>query len=213
MYDILIIGGGPAGMAAAVYAVRANTKVAIIEYSAPGGQMVNTSVIDNYPGFASVNGAELSMHMLNQVMDLGVEYIADEIKEIEKNSNGFVLKGEEDSYSSKAVIIATGTKNKNLDIPGEQKFDGKGISYCAVCDGNFYKDKEVAVIGGGNSALEEAIYLSSIASKVYLVHRRQEFRGEIKYVEKLKKIKNVEFILDTIVTEFLGDEKLTHLSY
>lgn len=211
MYDIIIVGGGPAGMAAAIYAVRANTKVCMIEYSAPGGQMVNTFTIDNYPGFGSINGADLSLQMLNQVMDLGVEYIADEIISLEKDGNNFLIKGTENNYSSQTVIIATGTKNKNLEVPGEQKYDGRGISYCAVCDGNLYKDKEVAVIGGGNSALEESIYLSSIASKVYIIHRRGEFRGEVKYVEKLKEIKNVEFILNTIVIEFKGAEELSSL--
>lgn len=213
MYDILIVGGGPAGMAAAIYAVRANTKVAMIEYSAPGGQMVNTSSIDNYPGFGTINGADLSLQMLNQVMDLGVGYIADEIVSLEKDDNdNFILKGTEGNYLAKTVIIATGTKNKNLEVPGEQKFEGRGISYCAICDGNFYKEREVCVVGGGNSALEESIYLSSIASKVYIIHRRNEFRGEIKYVEKLKTIKNVEFVLNTVITEFKGTDKLTSVS-
>lgn len=213
MYDVLIIGGGPAGMTAAIYAARANTKVAMIEYSAPGGQMVNTFTIDNYPGFTSINGADLSLQMLNQVIELDVEFIADQIVSLKRDSNSnFILKGTENVYSAKSVIIATGTKNKNLGVLGEQKFDGRGISYCAVCDGNLYKDREVAVVGGGNSALEESIYLSSIASKVYIIHRRNEFRGDQKYVEKLKEINNVEFVLNTVITEFKGSEILECLS-
>lgn len=213
MFDVLIIGAGPAGMTAAIYAARGNLKVGIIEQGAPGGAMVNTSTIENYPGFKKIDGASLSMEMFEQVNDLGVEYFGYSVINIEKNEGLFkvTLEGLEEQLTAKAIIVATGTKNKNLNIPGEEKYRGKGISWCAICDGSFYKNKKVAVIGGGNSALEEALYLADIASKVYVIHRRDEFRGAEILVSKLQTRANVEFVLNTIPLEFLGKEVLEQI--
>ena len=213
MFDVLIIGAGPAGMTAAIYAARGNLKVGIIEQGAPGGAMVNTSTIENYPGFKKIDGAALSMEMFEQVNDLGVEYFGYSVINIEKNKGLFkiTLEGLEETLIAKAIVVATGTKNKNLNIPGEEQFRGKGISWCAICDGSFYKNKKVAVIGGGNSALEEALYLADIANKVYVIHRRDEFRGAEILVSKLKTRANVEFVLNTIPLEFLGKEVLEQI--
>ncbi|HOE06354.1 MAG TPA: thioredoxin-disulfide reductase [Bacilli bacterium] len=213
MFDVLIIGAGPAGMTAAIYAARGNLKVGIIEQGAPGGAMVNTSVIENYPGFKKIEGTSLALEMFEQVNDLGVEYFGYSVIDIEKNEDIFkvTVEGLAEKLESKALVIATGTKNKHLNIPGEETYKGKGISWCAICDGSFYKNKPVAVIGGGNSALEEALYLADIASKVYVIHRRDEFRGAEILVSKLKVRDNVEFILNTIPLEFLGEENLKQI--
>ena len=213
MLDVLIIGAGPAGMTAAIYAARGNLKVGIIEQGAPGGAMVNTALIENYPGFKKIDGAMLSLEMFEQVNDLGVEYFGYAVKEIVKEGNIFVVKAEdlEERLTAKAIIIATGTKNKVLDIPGEEKYKNRGISWCAICDGSFYKNKTVAVIGGGNSALEEALYLTDIAQKVYIIHRRDEFRGADIIVSKLKTRANVEFLLNVIPLEFIGGDKLEQI--
>jgi len=210
MFDVLIIGAGPAGMTAAIYAARGNLKVGIIEQGAPGGAMVNTSIIENYPGFKKIDGASLSMEMFEQINDLGVEYFGYSVIDIEKVNDIFAVavEGSEEKLLAKALIVATGTKNKILDIPGEETYRGKGISWCAICDGSFYKNKNVAVVGGGNSALEEALYLADIASKVYIIHRRDEFRGAEILVSKLRMHTNVEFVLNAIPLEFCGTEHL-----
>ena len=205
MFDILIIGSGPSGMTCAIYGARMNLKVAIIERNAPGGQMVNTAKIENYPGFSSIDGDTLSMNMYEQMTNFGVEFIGEEVEKIEKIDNKFIVKTNYNVYDAKTVIIATGTKNRKLGVIGEDKFTGRGISWCAICDGSFYKGKEVIVIGGGNSALEEAIYLSSICKKVYIVHRRDEFRADKMIIENLEKCKNVSYLLSKTITEFASD--------
>lgn len=206
MFDILIIGSGPSGMTCAIYGARMNLKVAIIERNAPGGQMVNTAKIENYPGFSSIDGATLSMNMYEQMTNFGVEFIGEEVEKIEKIDNNFIVKTNYyNVYEAKTVIIATGTKNRKLGVIGEDKFTGRGISWCAICDGSFYKGKEVIVVGGGNSALEEAIYLSSICKKVYIVHRRDEFRADKMIIENLEKCKNVSYLLSKTITEFASD--------
>ena len=205
MVDILIIGSGPSGMTCAIYGARMNLKVAIIERNAPGGQMVNTAKIENYPGFSSIDGATLSMNMYEQMTNFGVEFIGEEVEKIEKIDNKFIVKTNYNVYEAKTVIIATGTKNRKLGVIGEDKFTGRGISWCAICDGSFYKGKEVIVVGGGNSALEEAIYLSSICKKVYIVHRRDEFRADKMIIENLEKCKNVSYLLSKTITEFASD--------
>ena len=205
MYDILIVGAGPAGLTAAIYALRNNKKVAIFEGNVPGGQVVTTAFVENYPGYEKIAGPDLAYAMFDQAMKLGVELIGSYVKEIKKEKDSFLVKTfDEEEFSGKIVIIATGTKQKRLEIPSEGKFVNKGISWCAICDGSLYKGKEVAVVGGGNSALEETIYLANLASRVYLIHRRNEFRAEKHIVDAVKKLSNVEFVLDSVIEEFRG---------
>lgn len=204
MYDIIIIGAGPAGLTSALYALRANKKVLVLEAKTYGGQIVNASLIENYPGISNISGFDYATNLYNQVVNLNGEVKYETAIKIEKNKV-ITNKGE---YDCKAIIIATGSDNRKLNIDREDYFIGKGVSYCATCDGNFYKNKIVAVIGGGNTALEDAIYLSNIASKVYLIHRRESFRGEVKYQEELRNKDNVEYILNSNVVKLNGDDKL-----
>ncbi len=209
MYDIIIVGAGPAGLTAAIYALRANKKVLIFESKTYGGQIVNASLVENYPGIKSISGFELATNLYNQVKDLGAEFKFETVINITEDKKVTTNK---DTYQAKAIILATGAENRKLNINNETEFIGKGISYCATCDGNFYKHKTVAVNGGGNTALEDAIYLSNIADKVYLIHRRDEFRGENTYVEELKKKDNVEFILNSTITSINGNQKLESIT-
>ena len=205
MYDIIIIGAGPAGLTAALYALRSNKKVLVLEAKSYGGQIVNASKIENYPGIPSISGFEYATVLYNQVKNLGAEIKFETVIRIDENKNVTTTKNQ---YQAKAIILATGAEKRKLGIKDETKFIGKGISYCATCDGNFYKNKIVAVVGGGNTALEDAIYLSDLANKVYIIHRRDEFRGEEKLVNELKKCKNVEFILNSNVIKINGASKL-----
>ncbi len=204
MYDIIIIGAGPAGLTSALYALRANKKVLVLESKTYGGQIVNANLIENYPGISNISGFDYATNLYNQVVSLNGEVKYETAIKIEKNK---VITNKSE-YDCKAIIIATGSTNKKLNIEKEDYFIGKGVSYCATCDGNFYKNKIVAVIGGGNTALEDAIYLSNIASKVYLIHRRESFRGEVKYQEELKNKDNVEYILNRNVVKLNGNDKL-----
>lgn len=208
MFDIIIIGSGPAGMTAAIYGKRSGLRVAIFEENAPGGAMINTANIENYPGFSSIDGVSLAMNMYEQISSLGVEFYGNKVIKIEKDEEIFKVYTDENIFLSKTVILATGTKSKKLLAKNEEKFIGNGISWCAICDGNFFRGKKVVVVGGGNSALEESLYLSSIASKVYIIHRRNELRAQNVLIEKIKEKENVEFILNTIILEFSGDKKL-----
>ena len=208
MYDIIIIGGGPAGLTAGIYGVRANKKVLVIESTACGGQIINTSHIDNYPVAPHITGIEFGQTLEKQARDLGVEIEFDTVTSISKDSDGFTVVTEDDSYPGKSVIIATGTQPRKLGLTNEDDFVGRGISYCATCDGKFYEHKTVAVNGGGNSALHEALYLSNIASMVYLIHRRDEFRGSDSLVDKVKSKDNIELVLNSTIVELLGDGKL-----
>lgn len=208
IYDILIVGSGPAGMTAAIYGARAGLNVAIFEKNAPGGAMINTAKIENYPGYKSIDGVSLSLDMYQQVLDMGVVYYMLEVIKIKKDNDIFKVYTEDQIFTSKTVIIASGTKNKKLHVANEEKYSGRGISWCAVCDGNFYKNKVVSVIGGGNSALEESLYLSKIAKKVYIIHRRDVFRADNAIVEEVKKKDNIEFVLNSTVVKFMGKEKL-----
>jgi thioredoxin reductase (NADPH) len=208
MFDLIIIGAGPAGLTSALYALRANKKVLVLEAKSYGGQIVNASLIENYPGIENITGFEYATNLYNQVKKLGVEYKNETVINIDENKNVTTNKAK---YSAKAIIIATGAENRKLNVNNEEKYIGKGVSYCATCDGNFYKNKIAAVVGGGNTALEDAIYLSNICSKVYLIHRRDEFRGEDKYLEELKNKSNVEFILNSNVVNIIGDEKLSQI--
>ena len=208
MYDIIIIGAGPAGLTAALYALRANKKVLVLEAKTYGGQIINASNVENYPGIKNISGFDFATNLYNQVKDLSGEIKFETVIRIEEDKKVITNKNE---YTSKSIIIATGAENRKLNIDKENEFVGRGVSYCATCDGAFYKDKEVAIVGGGNTALEDAIYLSDIASKVYLIHRRDEFRGENKYLEEIKSKDNIELVLNSNVTKLNGEELLTSI--
>ena len=205
MYDIIIVGAGPAGMTAGIYALRANKKVLILEAKSYGGQIVNAYKVENYPGISNVSGFDIATNMYNQVKSLGCDIKFETVIRVEK---GKVITNKNE-YECKAIILCTGAENRKLNIEDEAKFIGKGISYCATCDGNFYRDKVVGVVGGGNTALEDTLYLASIAHKVYLIHRRDSFRGENKYIEEIKKLDNVEVIYNSNVVKLIGDDFLT----
>ena len=209
MYDIIIIGAGPTGLTAAIYGLRAGKNVLVLESKAFGGQIINAEKVENYPGIAEISGAQLATNMYNQVKELGGDIKFEKAIGIEQNNETKIVKTDEGEYQTKAIILATGAENRKLGIPREDELIGKGVSYCATCDGHFYKDKDVVVVGGGSTALQDALYLSNLANKVYLVHRRDEFRGEHAYVEEIKKKTNVELVLKSNVVKLLGEPKLT----
>lgn len=206
-YDIVIIGGGPAGLTAGIYGARAGKKVLVLEGKALGGQIVNAPNVHNYPGAPSISGVDLSMNMYNQVLEHGGEVKFERAMGIKDK----VVHTDGGEYKAKAIILATGAENRKLGLYGEDKLVGKGVSYCATCDGNFYKGKTVAVVGGGNTALEDAIYLADLCEKVYLIHRREEFRGDETNIAKVKALKNVELVLSANVKEIIGEEKVEGL--
>ena len=207
MYDIIVVGGGPAGLTAALYARRANKNVLIIEKATFGGQITYSPKVENIPGFISLTGNEFAEKLVEQVLEQGADV---EMAEVLSITDGEVKKVITDSgeYEAKTVIIATGAKHRMLGLPNEEKFVGEGISFCAVCDGAFYKDKTVAVIGGGNSALQEAILLSDLAKKVYVVQNLDRLTGEVKLAEQLEGKANVEIILGTVVDSLIGENTL-----
>ena len=207
-FDIIIIGAGTAGMTAGIYAARANKKTLILEGKNYGGQIINTPDIENFPALNHISGIEYATNLYNQVKELGVTYKREEVQNITEDR---VVTTNKNQYQAKAVIIATGTQNRKLGLEGEDNLVGRGISYCATCDGRFYKGKNVAVIGGGNTAIEDAIYLSDLAEKVYLIHRREGFRAHQKAIEILKSKDNVEFILNNKPYKLIADNKLTGL--
>ena len=204
-FDCVIIGSGAAGMTAAIYLKRANLSVALIEKDAPGGQMTKISNIENYPGYRSVDGSTLSLNMYNQVIDLGVDYRYGNVLDIQDYGDYKIIKTDVEEIKCKAVIIASGRKPRRLGLENEEKLIGRGISYCALCDGFFYKDKTVAVIGGGSSAVEESIYLSGICKEVILIHRRDQLTADLNAQEKLKKIKNIKINYNSVVTTLITE--------
>ncbi|MBC5688943.1 thioredoxin-disulfide reductase [Mediterraneibacter sp. NSJ-55] len=205
MYDIGIIGGGTAGMTAAIYGQRAGKRTVIIEGTNFGGQIVSSTNVENYPGIASVSGSEFSMNLLDQAMKLGAETVAEQADSVQKEDGMFVIETSEKAYPCRSVILATGVTHRHLGIEKEEKLVGAGVSYCATCDGAFFRGRDVAVIGGGNTALQDAEFLSNYCRKVYLVHRRDEFRGEKSLAERLKEKENVEFVLSATVKEIIGE--------
>ena len=205
MYDLIIVGAGPAGLTAALYARRANKTVLVFEAKSYGGQIVNAHLVENYPGIKSISGFDLATSMYEQATSLGAEVKFEMVKKITKDKEVITDSG---TYKAKAIILATGAENRRLNIPEEVDYIGRGVSYCATCDGNFYKGKDVAVVGGGNTALEDALYLSDICNKVYLIHRRESFRGEDKYVEQINLSDNIELILNSNVVDINGEERL-----
>ena len=209
-YNTVIIGSGVAGMTAAIYLARANVSVCILERDVPGGQITRTSNIDNYPGFKSIEGSELAINIYNQVTNLNIPYFYTEGLEIVDNKDTKIVKTKDKEITCKNIVIATGRSPRKLNVPNEEKLIGRGISYCAVCDGGLYKDKNVAVIGGGMAALEETLYLSKICNNVTLIHRRDGFRANYDLIEDVKSTENVTILTDKIVEEFKEiDNKLT----
>lgn len=208
MIDLAIIGGGPAGLTAGLYATRGGLKnVIMYEKGMPGGQITSSSEIENYPGISVVtDGISFMAPWSEQCTRFGLKIEMKSVERVEKLSNGFCLHFEDGSkQEAKCVIVCTGSKPRRAGIKGENEFFGKGVSTCATCDGFFYKGKEVAVLGGGDTAVEEALYLSELCSKVYLIHRRDEFRAAPNSVERAKKCEKIEFVLNAVVDEILGD--------
>ena len=207
MYDVIIIGAGPAGLTAARYLRRADKSVLILERETFGGQITHSPRVENYPGFVTMTGSELGDKLIDQVMTQGAELELDTALSIEGNPGSYTVKGERDSYQGKSIIIAVGSEHRRLGLEKEDKFTGEGISYCAVCDGAFYAGKEVAVIGGGNSALQEAVMLSKLCTKVTVVQNLSYLTGEPKLQEELNKKDNVSFIFSSVVKEIKGNDK------
>ena len=211
MYDIIVIGAGPAGLTAALYALRADKTVLVLEKGTFGGQITYSPQIENYPGFATMSGNEFAEKLVDQVLSQGAEVEMETVTEIRDNGATKTVITEEGEHEAKAVIIATGVKHRQTGLPKENELVGEGISYCAVCDGAFFKGQTVAVLGGGNSALQEAVLLSEGCEKVYVIQNLDFFTGEARLVEKLKEKANVEFIMGTVITEFIGDKSLEGL--
>ena len=211
MYDCIIIGCGPSGMTCALYLKRAGKNVLIIERSMPGGQMVITTNVENYPGIAKIDGATLATSMFNQIVELGVDVKFEDVIDCDLEGDIKSVKTDKNVYQGKTVYIATGATSRLLNVDGEKRLTSKGVSYCATCDGALYKDKVVAVVGGGNTSLEDCLYLSNIAKKIYLIHRRDEFRGDdimVKKIRQLEKECKIELLLNSQVTKVLGDNKV-----
>lgn len=212
MKDVIIIGGGPAGFSAAIYAVRAGLNVQILEKAMWGGQAVNTPEIENYPGIIKVSGAEFSMQLHNQASTLGVEVDNLEVTKVELEGPVKKIYAGEEVLTAKSVIIANGVSRRTLGCNGEKEYEGRGVSYCATCDGAFFRGKDVALVGGGNTAIEDALFLSNLCRNVYIIHRRESFRADKVAVEELSKRENVEFLLNSVVEEICGDELVKKVS-
>ncbi len=208
IYDSVIIGAGPAGMTAALYLLRSNKTVTIIEKNSFGGKIALAHNVENYPGKIKMSGIEFSDTLLEQITEAGCDFIYDEALSIKKEDGIFTVECTSESITGKTVILAVGTENRPLGVENEEKYIGKGISYCALCDGAFYKDKTVAVIGGGNTAVGDALMLSEIAKTVYLIHRRNEFRAEPKVVESVKAKENIKIVIPAKVTKLNGEDVL-----
>lgn len=210
MADIIIVGAGPAGLSAAIYARRAGMNTVVYEAESYGGQIINTPEIENYPAIAKISGFDFADGLYKQAEALGAEIKFDKVTEIKPADGGFEVSTEySGTETCKAVVLAVGAKNRHMGIAREEELTGKGVSYCATCDGAFYKGKTVAVAGGGNTAVEDAIYLCGMAEKVYLIHRRNEFRAEETLVNAAKAIENLEFVTPYVVKELKGEPKLS----
>ncbi len=208
-YDVVIIGGGPAGLAAGVYAARGRRKAVLLEKGVIGGQIALTELVENYPGIKSINGFDLAQEMLQQAESYGMETAYVEVNGIEQSGDLWTVRTSDGDYTAKAIIMTAGADYDKLGIPGEEELTGKGVSYCATCDAAFFKDMEAIVVGGGDAALEEAIFTTRYVSKVTIVHRRDELRGSAILQERAFANDKIDFQWNTIVTEILGDEQVT----
>ena len=208
MYDTIIVGAGPAGMTAALYAARSNLKVALIEGGLPGGQMNNTSDIENYPGYANISGPELAEKMFEPLENLGVEHLYGFVKNIEDHGDVKKVITDDKEFETRTVIVATGSKHRLLGVPGEEELNSRGVSYCAVCDGAFFRDQDLLVVGGGDSAVEEAIFLTQFAKSVTIVHRRDELRAQKVLQDRAFANEKIKFIWDSVVKEIKGENRV-----
>lgn len=209
IYDVIIIGSGPAGMTASVYASRANLSTLLLDRGAPGGQLQNTEEIENFPGFSHITGPDLAEHMFNHAQKFGATYAYGDVQNMKKKENLFHIQTTSGEFLGKSVIIATGTKYKKLGVPGEEEFSGRGVSWCAICDGAFFRNKELVVVGGGDSAVEEANYLTKFASKVTIIHRRDKFRAQPILINRLLQNEKVHILYNTTVEEIKGSDKVS----
>lgn len=209
-FDAIVIGGGPAGLTASIYLARAKLSTLIIEKLVPGGLAATTDYIENYPGFPDgISGEELTSRMEKQVINFNVKILMEEVEDIITDSRPFVIKTNEGEYKAKGIIIATGTTPKKLNVPGEDRFRGRGISYCATCDAPFFKDKNIVVVGTGNSGIQEGIYLKKFVNKITFVEFLPHMTAEKVLQDRIRNMDNVEFLLNHQVTEFLGNDKIT----
>jgi thioredoxin reductase (NADPH) len=213
MYDLIIIGAGPAGLSAAVYAARAELDFIVIEGSMmQGGQVLTTYDVDNYLGLPGIGGFDMGMKFAEHAKKLGVTFVTENVISMEIQRNVKSVKTDKNTYETKTIIIATGAVHKKAGIQGEAEFTGKGVSYCATCDGAFFKNKVTAVVGGGDVAVEDALYLSRMCGKVYLIHRRDEFRAAKSLVKKARETDNIEFVLDSVVEKIDGENKVRSIN-
>ncbi len=212
-YDIVVVGGGPGGLTAGMYCARARRKTILIEKYMPGGQIANTEDVEDYPGFEKISGPELAMKMADHAKKFGLEIISDEVKEIySEGDDRLVRVASGDVYRAKAVIVSTGGSPNKLNVPGEGEFAGKGVSYCAICDGAFFKDEIIAVAGGGDAAVEEGNFLTKYGKKVYIIHRRDQLRAQKIIQDRAFKNDKIEFIWDTVIESINGDDRVRSLS-
>ena len=212
MYDIIIIGSGPAGLSAAIYAQRACLDTIVIEKNGiSGGQVLNTWEVDNYPGFPGVSGFELSRQFREHANKLGARFVQDEVVQVELSGNVKKVVCEEETYEARCVILASGAHHRTLEVPGEEELRGAGVSYCATCDGAFFRGRTVAVVGGGDAALEDAIFLARMCEKVYIVHRRDKLRGAKRLQERLQALENIEFVWNSETVAIEGNGQVEAL--
>ncbi len=208
MYDVIIIGAGPAGLSAAIYAMRARLNTLVMEQTGPGGQVLTTYEVDNYPALPGISGYDLGTKMKEHALQLGAQILSEEVREIIWEENGRRVKTDKSEYETKTLIIASGAVHAKLGLEDEERLSGMGVSYCATCDGAFYRDGVTAVVGGGDVALEDAIFLARLCKKVYLIHRRHELRGAASLQETLLSLPNVEVLWDSVVTSIQGEEEV-----
>lgn len=212
MYDVIIIGSGPAGLSAAIYGQRARLNTLVLEKQPlSGGQILDTYEVDNYPGLPGMNGFDLGMKLREHADTMGASFVQQGVTKVEKTKEGFRVHTKKDTYDTRTIVFATGAGHRKLMVPGEEKLAGRGVSYCATCDGAFFREKVTAVVGGGDVALEDALFLARACKKVYLIHRRDQLRGAKILQEQIRQTENIEILWDTQVEEILGEEQVERL--